>query len=60
MKYDKMNKIVMPEIHRLEKREAISYNILRKLEKLVDIDYCELNECHLINAIGKEIDVLVK
>ena len=50
----------MPEIHRLEKREAISYNILRKLEKLVDIDYCELNECHLINAIGKEIDVLVK
>ena len=50
---EKMDKIFTPQIERLKKYEKVSEDILQRLEKLVDIDPCGLERCHLINAISK-------
>lgn len=53
---ERMDKIFAPRIAHLQKCEAIAYEILTKVESLVDIDPCGLERCHLINAITKIID----
>jgi hypothetical protein len=50
---DNLEKLFAPQIEKLKKYEAVSNNILTKLEKLVDIDPCGLERCHLINAISR-------
>ena len=47
------HKLFGPEIARLRKVEAVASEILTSLEKIVDIDPCGLDRCHLINAIQK-------
>lgn len=50
---DKLDKLFNPQIEKLRKYESVSNNILTKIEKLVDVDPCGLDRCHLINAISK-------
>lgn len=50
---ENLERIFAPEIARLRKVEAIANEILTNLEKIVDIDPCGLDRCHLINSIQK-------
>lgn len=50
---ENLEKIFSPEIARLRKVEAVANEILDNLEKIVDIDPCGLDRCHLINAVQK-------
>jgi hypothetical protein len=50
---ENLEKLFAPEIARLRKVEAVASEILTSLEKIVDIDPCGLDRCHLINAIQK-------
>ena len=50
---DKLDKIFNPQIERLKKYEKTAEKILTKLNKMVDIDSCGLDKCHLINAISR-------
>ncbi len=52
---DKLEKITAPEIERLKKVETVAKEILDNLYKIVNIDTCGLDECHLINAIQRVI-----
>jgi hypothetical protein len=52
---EKLDKIFDPEINRLKRVEAISEEVLDKLDELVTIDLCGLDKCHLINAISRII-----
>ena len=50
---ENLEKLFSPEIARLRKVEAVANEILTELEKIVDIDPCGLDRCHLINSIQK-------
>jgi len=55
-KYNKkLNEIIEPEIKRLEKVEKVAEQILTDLDKIVEIDPCGLDKCHLINTIQRAI-----
>jgi hypothetical protein len=52
---DMFDRICKPEIARLKKIEAVAVEILKRLNNIVNIDYCGLDECHLINTIQRAI-----
>jgi len=56
----KLNDILNPEIERLERREKVSKEIIRELEKMVEIDYCGCEDWKIINTIGNIIDRFIK
>jgi hypothetical protein len=50
---DNLDKLFTPQINKLVKYENVASTILTKLQKIVDIDPCGLDRCHLINAISR-------
>jgi len=60
-KYNEMlEKIMNPEIERLGRREKVSKEIIKELEKRVEIDYCGCENWVIIDVIGKCIDKFIK
>jgi hypothetical protein len=57
---ERLEKIFNPEIERLKRREEISKEIIKELEKRVDIDYCGCEMWVIINTIGKVMDKFIK